>query len=310
MDIHAKFALVDGRAYADGHNWLTTPVQDVVMADGNDFAAIQTVLRNLSTTPSNGTFTTDKQQSLLNESNYLQTLLTNGITTGNEYDFITESFSTVQGSGYYNDDVYDGMCAIAQTGATMHVVVEEFSGYSATAKAALQNLELIDANASVRTDDNGHEKIRCTARASAGRRRLLGSGRRTRHRPIFSTGDWTSPIPACSERYKPTSTMSIPTRRMRSRRHLQASRRRPARQRTHRPRPRRSPRGRSPHEQRCGSSTLQRLGADAARVHARGGSAASNRRAGDSTRFGGDRRRRRRRRLPRSQRSAFTRNPQ
>ncbi len=159
MDIHAKFALVDGRAYADGHNWLTTPVQDVVMADGNDFAAIQTVLRNLSTTPSNGTFTTDKQQSLLNESNYLQTLLTNGITTGNEYDFITESFSTVQGSGYYNDDVYDGMCAIAQTGATMHVVVEEFSGYSATAKAALQNLELIDANASVRTDDNGHEKI-------------------------------------------------------------------------------------------------------------------------------------------------------
>ena len=160
MDIHAKFALVDGRAYADGHNWLTSPVQDVVMADGNDFAAIQTVLSNLSTTPSNGTFTTDKQLSLQNESAYLQTLLlTNGITTGNEYDFITESFSTVQVSGEYNDDVYDGMCAIAQTGATMHLVVEEFSGYSASAKAALQNLELIDINASVRTDDNGHEKI-------------------------------------------------------------------------------------------------------------------------------------------------------
>ena len=159
MDIHAKFALIDGRAYADGHNWLTSPVQDVVMADGNDFSPIQTVLQSLSTTPSNGTFTTDKQQSLQNESNYLQSLLMNGITTGNEYDFITESFSTVQGSGYYNDDVYDGMCAIAQTGATMHVVVEEFSGYSTAAKAALQNLELIDANAFVRTDDNGHEKI-------------------------------------------------------------------------------------------------------------------------------------------------------
>ncbi len=159
MDIHAKFALVDGRAYGDGHNWLTSPVQDVVTADGNDFAAMQTVLSNLATTPSNGTFTTDKQLSLQNESNYLQTLLTNGITTGNEYDFITESFSTVQVSGEYNDDVYDGMCAIAQTGATMHVVVEEFSGYSTAAQAALRNLELIDANASVRSDSNGHEKI-------------------------------------------------------------------------------------------------------------------------------------------------------
>jgi hypothetical protein len=159
FDIHAKFALVDGVAYMDGHNWFTT---DVVMRDGiaGDFAAIQADLTTFATpAPSNGTFTTDKQVSLKNESAYLQSVIPN-LASGNEYDFITESFNP-NGDGEYNDDVYDGMCQIAALPAhvTMHVMVEEFSGYSTSAKSALQNLLLLDPNASVHTDNNGHEKI-------------------------------------------------------------------------------------------------------------------------------------------------------
>jgi hypothetical protein len=159
FDIHAKFAIVDGVAYVDGHNWFTT---DVVMRDGiaGDYNAIQADLTTFATpAPSNGTFTTDKQRSLENESAYLQSIIP-GLAGTNEYDFITESFNP-NGDGEYNDDVYDGMCQIAALPAhvTMHVMVESFSGYSASAKAALQNLLLLDPNASVRTDDNGHEKI-------------------------------------------------------------------------------------------------------------------------------------------------------
>jgi hypothetical protein len=160
MDIHAKMALIDGVAYLDGHNWFST---DVVMQDGQsgDYGAIQSDLVSFpSTAPSNGTFTTDKQVSLKTESTYLQAIVPN-LSAANEYDFITESFNPNPSSGNYNDDVYDGMCQIASLPqhVTMHVVVESFSGYSSSAQAALQNLMLLDPNAVVRTNNNGHEKI-------------------------------------------------------------------------------------------------------------------------------------------------------
>ncbi len=164
MDIHAKFALVDGVAYMDGHNWFTT---DVVMEDGQpgDFADLQSDLTTFpASPPSNGTFTTDKQLSLENEAAYI-TAQNPG--AGQEYDFITESFNPSSSNpNEYNDDVYRAMCQAAVNGATMHLVVEEYSGYSATAKAALQDLLLLDPNASVHTDNNGHEKISMVRGAS------------------------------------------------------------------------------------------------------------------------------------------------
>jgi hypothetical protein len=164
MDIHAKFALVDGLAYMDGHNWFTT---DVVMEDGQsgDFADIETDLTTFpSSPPTNGTFTTDKQLSLENEASYINT---ENPQSGTEYDFITESFNPSSSNpNEYNDDVYRAMCHAATAGATVHVVVEEYSGYSTTAKAALQDLLLLDSHASVHTDDNGHEKISMVRGAS------------------------------------------------------------------------------------------------------------------------------------------------
>lgn len=163
MDIHAKFALIDGVAYMDGHNWFST---DVILQDPvpGDFSAIQNDLVNFpASPPSNGTFTTDKQVSLLTESTYLQTTAIPTLNSGGatEYDFITESFNPNPATGDYNDDVYDGMCQIAALPShpTMHVMVEEYSGYSSAAQTALMNLELLDPNASVHTDNNGHEKI-------------------------------------------------------------------------------------------------------------------------------------------------------
>lgn len=170
MDIHAKFALVDGVAYMDGHNWFTT---DVVMQDGiaGDFAAIQADLENFpAAPPGNSTFTTDKQLSLKNESAYLQSVIPTLTSSANEYDFITESFNPNPSGGEYNDDVYDGMCQIAALPAhvTMHVVVEDFSTDSNAAQSALQNLMLLDPNASVRSTSSGQEKISMVRSAVGG----------------------------------------------------------------------------------------------------------------------------------------------
>jgi hypothetical protein len=162
MDIHAKFALVDGVAYLDGHNWFTT---DVVMRDGYaaDFAAIRADLTTFATPAPSGSgatasFTTDKQLSLKNESAYLQTLIATGVGSSNEYDFITESFNP-SGDGEYNDDVFDGMCGIAQRGATMHIVTEDYSTYNPAVQNALQGLLALDPNATLKSDKSGHEKI-------------------------------------------------------------------------------------------------------------------------------------------------------
>jgi hypothetical protein len=162
FDIHAKFALIDGIAYLDGHNWFNT---DVIMQDpvAGDYAAIQADLVTFATpAPSNTAapnenFTTDKQVSLHTESNYIQSIIPS-LAAGDEVDFITESFSNTSSSGDYNDDVYDGLCQIAKLSAhvTMHVMVED---YSSSQAAALQNLMILDPNAYVKTDSVGHEKI-------------------------------------------------------------------------------------------------------------------------------------------------------
>jgi hypothetical protein len=174
MDIHAKFAIIDGTAYMDGHNWFTP---DVIVRDKNaaDYTAIQTDLTAFPASPPGGTtgsFTTDKQLSLKNESNYLQTIALPGLTSStNEFDFVTESFNPNPAAGDYNDDVYDGMCRIASLAVhpIVHVLIEDYSGDSSAAKAALQNLVLLDPSAVVRTESaGGLEKISMIRNAAGG----------------------------------------------------------------------------------------------------------------------------------------------
>lgn len=157
MDIHAKFALVDGVAYMDGHNWFNT---DVVMKDTTqgDFNTIQNVLTTFATpAPSNGSFTTDKQASLQNEAAYINSQTWG---PGTEYDFIVESFNPASSNpAEYNDNVYDAMCAVAKTGAAMHLMFESETGYSANAKAAIQDLLAVDSNAIAHYNSGGHEKL-------------------------------------------------------------------------------------------------------------------------------------------------------
>jgi len=168
MDIHAKFALVDGVAYMDGHNFFTT---DVVMQDGilADFNAIQADLENFPSpaaepSPSDS-FTTDKQLSLVNESTYLQTIaipaLSGTSPSAAEYDFITESYNPSSSSGDYNDDVYGGMCQIASLASqpTMNVIVEDYSSDSSAVHTALTNLLVLDPHAHVFSTSSGQEKI-------------------------------------------------------------------------------------------------------------------------------------------------------
>jgi hypothetical protein len=191
MDIHAKFALIDGVAYMDGHNWFNT---DVIVQDpfAGDFNAIQQDLATFATPAPTSTavpgenFTTDKQVSLQTETTYLQQVAIPAINAGTvaEYDFMTETFNPNNSSGDYNDDVYAGMCAIAAspTHPTIHVVVEDYSGYSSSAQSALQNLELLDPNASVRTESSGLEKIsmiRTTAGATSPASGWFGSSNAT-----------------------------------------------------------------------------------------------------------------------------------
>jgi hypothetical protein len=170
MDIHAKFALVDGVAYLDGHNFFST---DVVMQDGilADFNAIQADLENFpnpAAEPSpSDSFTTDKQLSLLNESTYLQSIAIPALSvsggTAAEYDFITESFnpSPYPSSVEYNDDVYGGMCQIASLPSqpTMNVIVEDYSTDSTAVHTALTNLLVLDPHAHVYSTSSGQEKI-------------------------------------------------------------------------------------------------------------------------------------------------------
>lgn len=193
MDIHAKLAIVDGKVYMDGHNWFTT---DVVVqdTDATDLAAAQTVLNNiaagtattLASAPNGDAttlFSTDKQVSLKNESDFLQNVaipdLANG--TADEYDFIVESYNVNPVSGNYNDNIGISMCQISQlsTKPKMHVVLEEESGYNTNTRALLQNLMFSDANADVRSNNNGHEKISMIRKAGTPVAAWFGSSNAT-----------------------------------------------------------------------------------------------------------------------------------
>lgn len=168
MDIHSKFAIVDGVAYLDGHNWFTT---DTVFRDGYaaDFAAIQNNLTTFATpAPSSGSatnFTTDKQVSLKAEGDFIQNVAIPALNTGaaNEFNFITESYNSNPAAGNYNDNVAIGMCQIAALAShpLLKTVFEQESGYSTTTKSAINNLMLLNPAlaGSIRTNNNGHEKI-------------------------------------------------------------------------------------------------------------------------------------------------------
>ena len=193
MDIHAKLAIVDGNVYMDGHNWFTT---DVVVkdTDATDLAAAQTVLNNiaagtattLASAPSGDAttlFSTDKQVSLKNESDFLQNVAIPDLANGSadEYDFIVESYNVNPVSGNYNDNIGISMCQISQlsTKPKMHVVLEEESGYNTNTRALLQNLMFSDSNADVRTNNNGHEKISMIRKAGTPVAAWFGSSNAT-----------------------------------------------------------------------------------------------------------------------------------
>lgn len=193
MDIHAKLAIVDGNVYMDGHNWFTT---DVVVKDTNaaDVAAAQTVLNNivagtastLASAPSGDPatlFSTDKQVSLKNESDFLQNVAIPDLADGtaDEYDFIVESYNVNAVSGNYNDNIGIGMCQISQlpTKPKMHLVLEQEAGYNTNTRALLQNLAFSDINADVRTNNNGHEKISMIRKAGTPIAAWFGSSNAT-----------------------------------------------------------------------------------------------------------------------------------
>ncbi len=177
MDFHAKFAIIDGVAYMDGHNWFTT---DVIIkdTDATDIAAIHSDLTSFPAQPPNGNpaaiFTTDKQVSLKAESDFIQGVVLPAVNSGaaDEFDFILESYNPNPPSGntpgipystQYNDNVYVGMCQIASAARkpTIKTVFEQESGYSSAAITSIQNLILWNpANASsIRSNNNGHDKI-------------------------------------------------------------------------------------------------------------------------------------------------------
>jgi hypothetical protein len=162
FDIHAKFALVDGVAYLDGHNWFTS---DVVMKDTNeaDFNAMQNVLTTFSTpAPSNGTFTTDKQVSLQTEYQYLQSIA-GSMDANSEIDWSAESYnptSSASGETDYNQDVFAELCSIATSAAhpAMKFYVESYP-YTAKAGTQIQLMTSLNANSGIFSSSSGLEKI-------------------------------------------------------------------------------------------------------------------------------------------------------
>ena len=120
LPIHAKFALVDGVAYVDGHNFFSS---DVLLRDANaaDYAAIQTDLTSFPPSPpsvSTTAFTTDKYDSLDAEA----ALIGNANAgAGSTVDFISEDFDDY---GTPAEAVYGALRAAAQHGATVNVIVE------------------------------------------------------------------------------------------------------------------------------------------------------------------------------------------
>ena len=158
MDIHAKFALIDGIAYLDGHNFYSTG--DVIIQDGTtgDYSAMQSVLEDFPTpAPSNGPFTTDKYASLQAEA----ALITSANPgAGDTLNFISEDFEDYGPSGDA-PAVYAALTAAAANGATVNVIVEgPITGSAATYENCdLSTLASTSALVHVYVGSVGSEKI-------------------------------------------------------------------------------------------------------------------------------------------------------
>ena len=153
LPIHAKFALVNGVAYMDGHNWFSS---DVILQDANaaDYTAIQTDLTTFPASPptvASTAFTTDKYNSL-NAEAALITSANPG--TGSTLDFISEDFEDY---GAPAEAVYAALTTAAEHGATVNVIVEGSITSGSYEDCDLSTLVANGAN--VRIGSSGSEKI-------------------------------------------------------------------------------------------------------------------------------------------------------
>ena len=188
LPIHAKFALVDGVAYLDGHNWFTS---DVILQDLNsaDYAAIQTDLTTFpSSPPSVGatSLTTDKYSSLDAEA----ALITNANPgSGDTLDFMSEDFDDY---GAPAEAVFAALLAAAKNGATVNVIVEgPITGSVAPYETCdLSILAYNGANTYVQTN-GGSEKILLIASGSNVTSAWIGSSNMSDYDYI----DWGMTIP-------------------------------------------------------------------------------------------------------------------
>jgi hypothetical protein len=191
LPIHAKFALVDGVAYMDGHNWFESNPTDVILRDQNpaDFTAIQTDLTTFPSAPptvtgSNYVFTTDKYNSLNEEASVLNAA---GVGTGYTVSFISESFLDYGNSA--PESVFNALLASAKAGAAVYVVVEGSitSSYEACA------LSILAYNgATIRVQSaGGSEKILMVSNGSTVTAAWMGSSNMTDYDYI----DWGMTIP-------------------------------------------------------------------------------------------------------------------
>lgn len=192
LPIHAKFALVNGVAYMDGHNWFESNPTDVILQDQNpaDYTAIQTELTTFPSAPptvngSSYVFTTDKYNSLNEEASVLNGA---GASSGYTVNFISESFLDYGASA--PEGVFNALLAAAQAGATVNVIVEG-SITSSHEACALSILAYNHANTYVQSA-GGSEKILLVLNGSTVTSAWMGSSNMTDYDYI----DWGMSIPA------------------------------------------------------------------------------------------------------------------
>lgn len=190
LPIHAKFALVNGIAYMDGHNWFTS---DVILQDANaaDYTAMQTDLTTFPASPPSvpaTAFTTDKYNSLTAEGSFI-TGANPG--AGATLDFISEDFEDYF-ENQTDSPVFNALLAAAKNGATVNVIVEgPISGSSATYETCdLSILAYNGANVYVQTY-GGSEKISLIVPSSGSTLGWIGSSNASNYDYI----DWGMTIP-------------------------------------------------------------------------------------------------------------------
>lgn len=191
LPIHAKFALVDGVAYVDGHNWFESNPTDVILQDQNsaDYTSIQTELTTFPSAPptvtgSNYVFTTDKYNSLSEEASVLSGA---GVGSGYAVDFISESF--LDYGATQPESVFNALLSAAKSMATVNVIVEGTvtSSYEA---CALSILAYNGANVYVQSA-GGSEKMLIVSNGSTVTNAWIGSSNMTDYDYI----DWGMTIP-------------------------------------------------------------------------------------------------------------------